>query len=212
MQTLTLTKLSDHEYALGNDHDLTIFHDNKPVTIPASHTLFFEDAGGYDFTVIQDENYASSYHTVVVAERLANDGASPSRVVINKQAQLTHLKRELCRQVDERAGNIRSGHITTVDGQDMVYQRKASEARAYLADAQIAETEIPHLVLEAQALGVTVADVANGVVAQEATWAQLSAQIEAIRVGAKAQINAAQTLVEAETAAGAVDWSPVGVA
>lgn len=209
MITLTLTKLSDHEYALGNDYDLTIFYDNKPVTIPASHTLFFEDAGGYDFTVIQDENYASSYHTVAVAERLINDGASPNRVVINKQVQLAHLKRELCRQVDERAGDIRSGYITTVEGQDMVYQRKASEARAYLVDTQIAEIEIPHLVLEAQALGVTVADVANGVVAQEEAWAQLSAQIEAIRVGSKAQINAAQTIAEAEDAAGVVDWSSV---
>lgn len=117
---------------------------------------------------------------------------------------LDTIKAELCAKVDAEAGQVRLRYITDAPGQQMVYQEKRREAEEYLSLGASAIT--PHLVAEAQLLGITVDAMAQQVLQASIAWASVSPTIETTRLAAKAAINASTTVAAARAAAN-IDWS-----
>lgn len=117
----------------------------------------------------------------------------------------TRFDAALHAEIDRQAGEARRPFITVIPAQDVMYQRKAAQARAYQADT---EAPVPALVLEAAARGMTVAALAAEILAIEATWLAILDATEAARLGAKAAVTAATTR-EAKDAAAVVDWTAV---
>lgn len=122
---------------------------------------------------------------------------------------LAEARAQWMRTVDQMAESARQQYLTPGAGQALVYEAKRREAvlAQQLAQAEITPTatDCPHLVAEATAFGLTVAQVAAAVLVQANAWLAVSPQIEILRLGAKAAIAAAAT--EAECAALAqVTW------
>lgn len=116
------------------------------------------------------------------------------------------LKADALRMIDASAEIYRLRFLTAGSGQAMAYQQKLDEARAYVANPGIDPAEIPHIIAEAAATGMTPAEKAGQIVATFAAWQLVSAGIEAKRAAAKIAVEAAAT-PEALTAAANVDWS-----
>jgi hypothetical protein len=108
-------------------------------------------------------------------------------------------------QIDRTAGEARRPFITVIPAQDVMYQRKAAQARAYGDDPG---GTYPALTGEAAARGMTVASLAAEILATEAAWLAILDATEAARLGAKAAVTSATTQ-EAKEAAALVDWAAV---
>lgn len=120
---------------------------------------------------------------------------------------LDDYKRALRSSVDARAEELRMQFITPGQGQAMVYQRKAREARAILGDAAPDPANYPVLSASVGIEGADIAEVAARVRATEDAWAAIAAAIERARLGGKAAIAAAETLNAARAAHDAIDWT-----
>ncbi|MCM5555540.1 hypothetical protein [Pleomorphomonas sp. NRK KF1] len=107
--------------------------------------------------------------------------------------------------VDASAETYRLTYITPGAGQAMAYQQKLTEAKAYLADASLTAAECPHIFAEVGITGATAEAVAQVVTDMHAAWQVKSAEIERLRLAAKAAIDAAET-AEAINAAAAIVW------
>lgn len=127
----------------------------------------------------------------------------PREVVQSPDLDLVVLKAAIVRQIDSNAEQVRQLYLTPGAGQAMTYQRKESEARAWLADNSVA---VPFLVAEAQARNMDVSDLAAEVIVMADAWIVTGAAIEARRMGAKAAVQVAGTL-GAIVAAAKVDWT-----
>lgn len=95
----------------------------------------------------------------------------------------------------------RAAYITTLPGQQMIYLAKEAEARAYVAEPAPDLANYPLLSAE---VGITAPDawqLAQIWLALADLWRQAAAQIEAMRLGATAAIDAAVTVAEVEAAA-----------
>lgn len=111
----------------------------------------------------------------------------------------------LAGQIDAAAEQARCHFITPGSGQAMTYLRKEQEARAFVAD-NAAET--PFLTAEATATGVTVAALAQIVIAKADAWTVVGPKIEAARLAAKkALVDGVD--IAAVHAAAQVDWQQV---
>lgn len=112
--------------------------------------------------------------------------------------------KQLREAIDHAAGQARARHITTSPGQESTYIAKGQEAERFIADGSPADTT-PFVMLtaEAGALGITVADLADQVIATRAAWLQLAGAVEAARLGGKAAVEGAETIAAAEAAAAA---------
>ncbi|WP_320188907.1 hypothetical protein RMS29_028275 (plasmid) [Agrobacterium rosae] len=126
---------------------------------------------------------------------------SPSREI-----DLDALKAQSVIKVDRSAEQYRLNFITAGSGQTMAYQQKLEEARKVVADPDIADAEVPHIVAEAGVDGVSKMDKAQQIVATFDAWQIISAGIEAKRMTAKRDIAAAETADEVQAAA-AVQWA-----
>lgn len=115
------------------------------------------------------------------------------------------LNAALHARIDAAAGEARRPFITVIPAQDVMYQRKAAQARAYQADAG---APCPSLALEAAARGMSVADLAAEILAIEDMWLAILDATEAARLGAKARVTAVATRAAKEAAA-VVDWEAV---
>jgi hypothetical protein len=91
------------------------------------------------------------------------------------------------REVDRIAEAERAKHITSGQGQAMIYDAKHREALS---------GDGPLLRAESGALDATVAEVAASVLAARARWEQAVAKIEAVRLKAKAAIREASTAAD----------------
>lgn len=91
---------------------------------------------------------------------------------------------ELENWVDALAGETRARFISTVPGQEATYLKKADEAARYTEGDDPAG--YPYITAEAAATGQTPAAVAALIAAKAAQWTTINAQIEAIRIAAKA--------------------------
>lgn len=112
------------------------------------------------------------------------------------------LRPALRQHIDQAAGQARARHITTSPGQESTYIAKGQEAERYIADGAPADTA-PYVMLtaEAGALGITVADLADQVIATRTAWLHLAGAVEAARLGGKAAVEGAETIAAAEAAA-----------
>lgn len=106
--------------------------------------------------------------------------------------------------IDQAAGRFRKQFITTAPGQEMTYLQKRQEAEAYVAGAD--PLTVPMLAAEADAMGVSIADLAATVIAKSAEWEQLGAAIEGLRMQAKKAVTEADT-IGAKALAAKVDWA-----
>lgn len=116
---------------------------------------------------------------------------------------LTAIKTFKQRQIDNEAEVARQNYITAGYGQAMTYMAKNAEALGYLANNAY---PTPFLTAEAAATGTTVSALAQVVRDAALAWQAAGAQIEALRMGAKAAISAATNLAEIASAA-TVDWA-----
>ncbi|CAI9399037.1 hypothetical protein ANOBCDAF_00188 [Pleomorphomonas sp. T1.2MG-36] len=107
--------------------------------------------------------------------------------------------------VDASAEAYRLTYITPGAGQAMAYQQKLTEAKAYLADASLTAAECPHIFAEVGITGATAEAVARVVTEMHAAWQIKSAEIERLRLEAKAAIDAAES-AEAISAAAVIVW------
>lgn len=156
---------------------------------------------------IADAVYNSDEETLHVFSSSVADGiASLVAEADWRSGLLASIKAELKAGIDVQAEQVRLRYITAGAGQAMTYQRKAEEARACLSDTDPVPADYPMLAAE---VGITAEDlpgVAQIVNAAHEAWIAIGAQIEAARLGAKAAIEAADTVVEARLAAEAVNW------
>lgn len=129
----------------------------------------------------------------------------PQAVVASPTLNLAALRVALSARIDAAAEKVRNLFLTPGSGQAMTYSRKEAEARAWIANNS---APAPFLAAEAAARGLSVAAVANEVIALADMWTQVGSQIEAIRLGGKKAVQEADTLGEIVTAA-AVDWQPL---
>ncbi|MDX3929235.1 MAG: hypothetical protein QHC90_25965 [Shinella sp.] len=135
-----------------------------------------------------------------VAQQIA--AWSPASV----EPDLDALKADALKRIDRSAETYRLNFITPGDGQVMAYQQKLVEARAFVADPEIAAAEIPHLTAEAPVDGVTIAEKAAEIVATFEAWQTISAAIEGKRMAAKKAVAEAETAAAIASAA-TVNWS-----
>lgn len=122
------------------------------------------------------------------------------------EPDLAVLKADALRQIDASAETYRLQLLTGGSGQSMAYTQKLDEARAFVANPEIDPAEVPHVIAEAAATGMTPADKAAQIIATFDAWVQISAGIEAKRAAAKLAVEAAETAAEVTTAA-YVDWA-----
>lgn len=126
-----------------------------------------------------------------------------------RQYDLSDLKKATKDQIDEAAAAVRRHIITLHDGMPMVYAEKRREAEEYsgsvIANAPLNELETPHLTLEAAAWGISRLDMAGMILNSALFWANISAQIDTLRVVHKAMVDNATTEA-AIRAAAQINW------
>ncbi len=93
--------------------------------------------------------------------------------------------------VNAICGQIRAQFLTNIPFQDGIYAKKKAEAQKYLADSSLAG--LFYLPLEIGITAPTAYELAQVWVNMDNALDQLSALIEAARVGANAQLSAAET-------------------
>lgn len=121
---------------------------------------------------------------------------------------LSAVKSQCKLKIDSEAEAERLKYITSGAGQAMAYQRKSAEAKACLSATDPQAFDYPMLAAEIGITAATLIAVAEAVNAADAAWLAIGAAIEAVRLGAKAAIDAAET-AEAARAAANVVW-PAG--
>lgn len=126
--------------------------------------------------------------------------------LITAEDKVAEAKARLKAQVDADAETERLKYITPGSGQAMAYLQKAMEATAYLAATDPDPADYPLLVAEVGITGDTIADVAAIVDGQYQAWRAIGAAIEQTRLGAKADVDAAATVEDAQAAYDAVTW------
>lgn len=86
----------------------------------------------------------------------------------------------------------------------MTYARKVEEAKAFLDDP---DSDYPMLSASVGIDGETIEQVAQIVLNLDYQWSIIGAQIEAVRLAAKAEVNAAETVDEIEAVVNNLDWN-----
>lgn len=110
-----------------------------------------------------------------------------ARLSIKRFPELDEARAHYLATVDAWAETARLQYITPGAGQAMTYEAKHREA--LVGDG-------PLLRAEAEALDLTVAEVAQSVLDAHAAWQQIGASIEATRLRAKRDIRNAETAAE----------------
>jgi hypothetical protein len=99
--------------------------------------------------------------------------------------------------VDADAEACRLRYLTRGAGQAMVYQQKAAEADALLAAGGEADpADYPILAASVGVEADTLQAVAELVIATRSQWTQIAAQIEAVRLSAKRDLDATSDPLE----------------
>ncbi len=131
----------------------------------------------------------------------------PAELVAERLAQ---MRAEARRQIDAAAEAARGQYLTPGSGQAIVYTRKEEEARRLLAAVAAGQAidpaAYPHLAAEVGITAPTIEEVANVVVAMADAWSAISAQIEGIRLSAKAALAGAATPAEIRAVVAGVTW------
>jgi hypothetical protein len=121
---------------------------------------------------------------------------------------LNTLKLTLTAQVDADAEAARLLWITPGSGQALTYEQKRAEAERMATDPAPQPEAYPMLAAEVGITADTLSDVGALVRSRAAAWTVIAAQIESLRLQAKAAVMAAINAAEARAAA-TVPW-PAG--
>lgn len=116
------------------------------------------------------------------------------------------FKSTLKANVDALAETERLKYITSGAGQALTYMQKSDEARRYLSSESPNVADYPLLSAEVGITAPDIAGVATVVSAAYGQWQQIGAAIEAVRLGGKAAIDAAEDDVSAKSAFDAITW------
>ena len=101
-----------------------------------------------------------------------------------KAETLSSLRKNSENRINQNAENARRNFITSGSGQAMVYQAKEAEAQALLAGGEIG----PHISAESKLKGLSPQELAKAIIARAKVWKEISAQIELVRMEAKAKL------------------------
>lgn len=107
--------------------------------------------------------------------------------------------------VKESIATARLDRITSLPGQDAIYQAKENEAVAYLAATNPVLTDYPLLNAETGITAATPEELANLWLALAQQWRSVAAQLEAARMTANASIGSATTIAEIDAALATLD-------
>lgn len=119
---------------------------------------------------------------------------------------LSVIKVALRQHVDAQAEAERLKYITPGTGQAMTYQQKVAEAQAFKAASNPKPTDYPILASEAGITAPTLAEVADTVLAAYRQWQEIGARIEAVRLGAKRDIDESMTEKAARAVVESISW------
>ena len=126
-------------------------------------------------------------------------------VVSVDQTKLPEAKAALKTKVDVDAEAQRLIYITPGAGQAMTYQQKLAEAR--LVDAGESNTAVvPVLAASVGIEANTLSQCATLVLAKYAQWQAIANAIETVRLGAKKDIDAAESIEDADAVYEAIEW------
>lgn len=161
---------------------------------------------------ISQEQYSTALAGIAAGKLITIDGgfavSDPPKPAPQPEPEpptLDEVKTMLRNQVDAEAETTRLKFVTGGAGQAMTYQQKATEATACRADPVPDVANYPLIAAEVGITADTLTAVAQLVYDAHKRWRVIGAQIEALRLGAKAAINAAETIEEVEAAA-VVAW------
>lgn len=137
---------------------------------------------------------------------VADTDGKPQLAFDNVEASLSAIKSSLKGQIDSLAENERLKYITPGAGQAMTYQQKVDEARAFKNASSPNAADYPVLSSEVGITAETLSEVADVVLAAFAQWQQIGAAIEAVRLGAKRDIDAAADEAAARVIVDTIEW------
>ncbi len=121
-----------------------------------------------------------------------------AKLTVSRFKNLGETRLHYLNEVDRRAEAERGRYITPGAGQAMTYEAKHREALAGGG---------PLLQAEAQALGMSVDQVASTVIAAHEAWLTIGATIESARLRAKRDIRQAETAAEMHAAVKALAFN-----
>ncbi|GEM_PF-1696473 len=159
--------------------------------------------GAVELSVKQYELWTVEQHLLWVNGKLVPD---PVLTVT-----LATIKTALKVEVDRLAEVERLKYITPGTGQAMTYQQKVDEARALKAVSNPKPEDYPILASEVGITAPTLSEVADTVLAAYRQWQQIGAMIEAIRLGAKRDIDESTTEAAARAVVDSVSWPQTAV-
>lgn len=101
-------------------------------------------------------------------------------------------------EVNRRIGEVRVQFITDIPGQQAIYSAKEAEARAYLAldPAPLDLTAFPFLAGEVGLTAPDAAALAALWLAMSDRWRSVGSELEQLRLGVSASVEAAESVVE----------------
>ncbi len=120
-----------------------------------------------------------------------------NRSTASKGKELAALKLKTEQQINTLIGEIRSQYITTLPGQDLIYNAKEKEGIAYLNPDQIPTlADFPFISAEIGTTGQTAQEVAQVYLNLSHIWRTVAAQLEQIRLGYISKVNTAADTAE----------------
>ena len=113
---------------------------------------------------------------------------------------LAEAKIRLCDKVDNSIGITRAKYITTITGQNLIYEAKRRESTNYLSDVNPLNSNYPFMSasLNAEVDGSTMTEIANLWKTKNSNWEILCSQLEVMRLNAKKNIKNSLTISDAE--------------
>lgn len=161
-------------------------------------------------------NPVDCFHTDIAKQLIAvNDSVQQGWVFDGKDFTapapilpqlLSAVQTALKETVDKAAEAERLKYITPGTGQAMTYQQKVAEAQAFKATSNPNTEDYPILATEVGITAPTLVEVADTVLAAYHQWQQIGAMIEAVRLGAKRDIDAAENEAAAHAVVDSVVW------
>lgn len=105
------------------------------------------------------------------------------------EVSVEYIRHRAIITVNNMVEQLRSKNCTFILGQELVYMEKLEEAIDYSAAKYPKDaSSYPHIYYESIALNVSPKELAMNILASKTKWTKLSAQIEAVRVKAKRDI------------------------
>ena len=114
-------------------------------------------------------------------------------------------------KLKEAVSAARQQYITSLPGQDAIYQAKENEAIQYLAETSPTLADYPLLNAETGTTAPTATELANLWISMAQQWRSVAAQLEAARMTANASIGSATTVAGVDVALAALDAAIAGL-